>query len=298
MKIKNLVFLFIMSAIFCSSSLKNDPITILKEFIVLIHKGDFTKAKNYVTGNESAEIIEELKNLWKVNSKSFNKEYNYNYLIVKNNGIDILINVKDENNSINISLKKINEEWRVILKSAAIIDLVRGNTRDEDAYADDYIIEIGDFEEEQKNVNHEKNKSSNTSKSNSSISVKPNSNLKYNCQECQGKGYKLGCQICANKGTKNCLICKGEKRYLGKICYSCDGIGKVVCYRCNGSPNKERYDCYDCCGTGYLVSKSCTNCNGKELQPGDKFYYAHKIGTHCGYCGGSGTYKVGPCSKL
>jgi hypothetical protein len=149
MKIKHFTLLIILSITLCSSSLISDPVTTLRDFIHLISEGNFSKAKNYLENPESKEILDELENLWKVNSKSFNKNTNYYISLIKSTNTDALLNVKDENNSINITLKKKNEEWKVVLKTAAIIDLVRGNTRDEDAYAEDYAIEIGDLGEEE-----------------------------------------------------------------------------------------------------------------------------------------------------
>jgi hypothetical protein len=149
MKGKKYLLVFVINIILCSYNFKTTPLDLVKEFLSTVQERNFDKAKKYVDGNFSDSIILEMSRLWKINPKSFKDKNNYTFNLIKSTDIDALISVSDEYNNINITLRKKNEEWKIILKSAAIIDLLRGNTREEDASPDDYVLELGDIQEEQ-----------------------------------------------------------------------------------------------------------------------------------------------------
>jgi hypothetical protein len=224
------------------------PIEITSEFLKSIHEGDFSKSKTFVDGTKSFEMIDEIEELWRVNKGSFIQNPNYLVTLESKNDNESIVRVKDEFNNLRIQLLKLNGNWKIVMRSCGVIDLVRGNTRTKDTNPEDYTIEEGDLGEgisEIHNSPQQETKSYyNPPKSNINSSTnhyvgnrnssEQSENIK-SCIICKGTGVFNECIVCKNKGIINCIPCKGKRmNYDGSTCLHCRGTGIEKCVKCQG----------------------------------------------------------------
>lgn len=252
---KHILFFILIGSLLGCNSLSNDsPVETMTEFLNSIHQGDFTKSRTFVQGKLSNQSLDELEELWRVNQGSFVQNPNYTITLESEEGNKSLVRVKDEFNDFKFQLVKVKDRfnffrsWKIVMRSAGLIDLVRGNTRMEDANSQDYTIEVGDNGEnnskqeftdsqtEEYNTDTSTyNDSDNNGNNRNSSSSQNTVEVDDPCLICNGVGVIEKCFICKNKGVINCVDCKGQRvKTDGRTCIDCRGTGIQTCYKCYG----------------------------------------------------------------
>ncbi len=243
MKSKSYLHIFVINIIFCSYNINTTPVDLVKEFLNTVQERNFDKAKKYIDGNFSDTIIFEIARLWKINPKSFKEKNNYSINLVKSTEVDALISISDEYNNVNITLRKKDEEWKIILKSAAIIDLLRGNTREEDANPEDYVLELGDIQEEQiinkkysenKKITDEKIKRDNSQK-------KDEANVFYKSQYTLFDLYTDEPIFPDSKGIYNIYYASNEEKFPRKISITAKELESFGFYKFKNLENCSKW---------------------------------------------------------